>query len=144
VWSRLTEIYGQNWERNHGEVPPNGWIIRIGELSDRQIRRGLEALSLTEEKFYPVPDLAVFSNYCARGADRTEKFCLWPQFDGIQVGIPQMNDLQWERYLRADYDNVDLHRAWITDQPFFKRGQTPEYAVKRVMDMQKEQENELR
>lgn len=133
VWFRMGELYGKAWENHHGNVPPPAWVMRIGELSDSQIKRGLAELSVTEETFYPVPDLARFTTYCTKGANVAEKWCAWPIFDGVPVGIPKMNLVQQNRYERGDYDNVPLHRAWINKQPYANGKLNPERAVLEAM-----------
>ena len=135
VWFRLSEMYGKGWANNYGDQPSAAWTIRIGELSNAQIARGLEALSITDETFYPVPDLAKFTAYCARGADRAEHFCPWPQFDGEPVGIPKMTDAQKQLYRAGQYDNVQLHREWIAAQPFYSRNASPEVSVLELLDL---------
>jgi hypothetical protein len=129
----LGEIYGKKWAANHGEKPSPGWVSRIAQLSDAQIKRGLVELSVTEQDFYPVPDMAEFTTYCTKGADMKEKWCAWPVFDGVPVGIPKMNQVQINRYERGDYDNVALHRAWINEQPYAQNTMTPEKAVLEVL-----------
>lgn len=133
VWFRMGELYGKAWENHHGNEPPPAWIMRIEELSDSQIKRGLSELSVTEETFYPVPDLARFTTYCTKGANVAEKWCAWPIFDGVPVGIPKMNLVQQNRYERGDYDNVPLHRAWINAQPYAQNTNSPERAVLEVL-----------
>lgn len=66
------------------------------------------------------------------GANPDEKFCPWPVFDGLAVGIPNMNQSQQARYERGEYDNVKLHRAWIAEQPYGRKGD-PEQSVLEVL-----------
>lgn len=133
VWFRLGEIYSNKvWIDHHGETPSPGWVARIEQLSDQQIKRGLEALSVAEEQFYPVPNMVDFTRYCTMGAKSEEKFCPWPIFDGVPVGIPNMTLVQRARYERADYDNVALHREWIFNQPYGRKD-APEQSVLEVL-----------
>ena len=51
-----------------------------------------------------------------------EKWCQWPMISGEYVGIPKLTGWQLETYLQGRYQNVEEHRNWIKNQPFYSEG----------------------
>ena len=66
VWFRLSEIFGARWYDTYGDVPPRMWILRINELTDKQIATGLDRLSvkLNDKGQAFMPNLPEFVGEC--------------------------------------------------------------------------------
>jgi hypothetical protein len=49
----MADIYGSQWISSHGETPTPMWAEMIGELTDEQVRRGIEGCKRNDSPFPP-------------------------------------------------------------------------------------------
>ena len=61
VWAIMADQYGAQW--THGSMPSMGWVYALKDLSEEQLRQGVENLVHREDNKWP-PNAQEFAELC--------------------------------------------------------------------------------
>lgn len=80
IWLRLSQLFGARFIREHGKTPSESWCEIFAQLSDKQIRKGIQVLTDKGSEWCPT-------------APSFRAACL--QWDGrYHQGVPESHQLE--------------------------------------------------
>ena len=79
VWSAMTQMYGDQWIKKHGEEPSELWRKLLKDMPEEQIKKGLRA-TFDQGSEFP-PSLPKFAEYC-KGAPALPESRMLPKPPG--------------------------------------------------------------
>lgn len=62
VWVAMTEIFGNRWINDFGDTPPQLWTRKLAELSENEIKHGINKLMDSDCSY--TPNLSQFVGLC--------------------------------------------------------------------------------
>jgi len=111
VWDRLLGLYGSGLIRRFGKSPPDEWANLLGQLTDMQLRHGLEQL-VKSGRAMP-PSLPEFLALC-----RTAKEWAKPIMASAQLEDCSFD--KWDReanqHMLAEVLRAAHHRKYFTEE----------------------------
>jgi hypothetical protein len=62
VWVAMSEIFGNRWINDFGDTPPQLWTRKLSELSENEIKHGINKLMDSDCSY--TPNLSQFVGLC--------------------------------------------------------------------------------